>query len=49
MFAISKCGSADDARKLMAINAEACSLSELGAAFEHRHTKAFMGQADCRR
>jgi hypothetical protein len=49
MFAISKCGSADDARKLMAINAEACSLSELGAAFEYRHTEAFMGQADCRR
>jgi hypothetical protein len=49
MLAISKRGYADDARELAAINAEACALSESRAAFEYRHSEAFVGETDRRR
>jgi hypothetical protein len=49
MPTISKRGYADDARKLAAINAEACALPKVGAAFEYRHAESFMGETDRRR
>jgi hypothetical protein len=48
MATISERGHADDARKLAAINAEACALPEVGAAFKYRHADAFVGEADRR-